>query len=232
MLSLLPVSADLRRVTLPAAALKFRVTNEGGDEIIGSIGSPRRSVRVSFVSTLNGLFITRIPSPSALSVPLIYSKPGRGRRRGELLYSLVSRLFHGAGVSANKTSLGWIVDRCARFSLVAEEAFGAFTRIHQQPSAAATGFDDFRWHISIAPPPPASAFPATTPWSRDINAAKVKREKPRQNEKPSIPGSNELSSFLPRPVPSTFHPPPFDFPLFSDRPFHLPLVSSISISLR
>lgn len=33
-----------------------------------------------------------------------------------------------------------------------ERAFGAFTRIHQQASAA-TGFDDFRWHISIVPLP-------------------------------------------------------------------------------
>lgn len=77
----------------------------------------------------------------------------------------------------------------------------------------------------------AGIFPSPSPFPiPDISAAKVK-------ERGALPRTKSLQSLeatncrrLPPPA-STFHPSPFDFLLFPDRPFLLSLVSSISISL-
>lgn len=101
-----------------------------------------------------------------------------------------------------------------------------FRRVYANPSTSIGGYRFRRLPLAYfhRPPPP---LPHPCP---DISAAKVK-------ERGALPRTKSLQSLeatncrrLPSPA-STFHPSPFDFPLFPDRPFLLSLVSSISISL-
>lgn len=86
-----------------------------------------------------------------------------------------------------------------------ERPFGAFTRIHQQASAA-TGFDDFRLAYFHCPP--------LRPLSPDISAAKVKRERKRERES-GLRNEKAFNPWKQRIVVALSSPPPTPLPVLS-----------------